>query len=53
MILIIKFIQGAHKTKVFFSGALQITVGPLLSGHPRDFENWPLKGGFYLNLTEI
>ena len=25
------------------------TVGPLLSGHPGDFENWPLDRGWLLN----
>ena len=25
------------------------TVGPLFSGHPRDFENWPLNRGWPFN----
>ena len=25
------------------------SVGPLLSGHPRDFENWPLDRGWPFN----
>ena len=24
-------------------------MGPLLSGHPRDYENWPLNRGWLLN----
>ena len=27
----------------------QHTVGPLLSGHPRDFRNWPLNRGWPFN----
>ena len=30
----------------FFS---RTTVGPLLSGHPGDFENWPLNRGWPFN----
>ena len=30
-----------------------VTVRPLLSGHPRDFEKWPLNGGLPLNRGTI
>ena len=31
------------------SGARNSTVGPLLSGHPRDFKKWPLIRGWPFN----
>ena len=33
-------------TTRFICTVILITVEPLLSGHPRDFENWPLDRGW-------
>ena len=30
-----------------------VTVRPLLSGHPRDFEKWPLNRGWVGRLIEV
>ena len=39
-----EFIKSFHIPRLY-----RTTVGPLLSGHPRDFENWPLNRGWPLN----
>ena len=45
------FQTNCHWSGVFSGDRIEIvlcfqcTVGPLLSSHPRDFENWPLKRG--------
>ena len=39
-----------HFVKKFPKKRIHVTtVGPLLSGHPGDFENWPLNRGWPLN----
>ena len=37
----------------YLSEAIESTVRPVLSGHPRDFEKWPFNRGWPLNRGTI
>ena len=38
-----------HQSLTLATDTVTYTVRPLLSGHPRDFEKWPLNRGWPLN----